>query len=188
MVFFKKRKKGGIDVMLLSFLVLFGVIFILMFYLYRIAIVQGVLSIKDGCDFSNLATYKEIDKVELGESNKIVFNENDMERILKIFKEYLSKNLNLDDNLNPSPSNKVITEPVRVKKMIIYSLENGITKIYTYNDGGIFEKQEKTGVVLTPNGKSVTATSVYTEVQFSIELMFNQTYTDEIKSYTDITN
>lgn len=185
----KRKQKGGVAVIILAMFIIFMAINIITGSIFREAIVEGAETIKTGSDFANLATYKYIDRFTLGSTGEIVFNESDCPKVLSIFKEYLSLNLNLNEDLSPKQDTGLLTKPVSVKKMIIYSVKDGTIESYTYTDSKkVFVKNSSSKKVFTPTKREVTSTSVYTEIEYSVGLMYGLEHTGTAYSYTDITN
>lgn len=188
---FKARKKGGIAIIILVMGAVFLIVNMIALTLFREGIMSGVDKVKDGSDFSNLATYKYIDRWKLGSTNELTFNEADLNKVLLTFKDYLGRNLNLDSNLSPIGENHLLNKPLVINKMIVYSLENNRITEYTYTkNNSIFKKKiyNPGDTVKTPQGRIVEKTSVYTEIEFGIDLMYGEEYTNVIPSYTDIIN
>lgn len=182
-----KKKKGGVSTLLVGMVAIYAIINIFAMFMFREAILIGAKSMKTSCDLSNLASYKYIDRIELGRSQQIIFDENDVNKVLSTFKEYLMKNMQLDNNLSPISKTSILVKPLTIKKMILYSFENGVVSVYTYTDiNPNFIKSNPKGSIKTPSGQEVEKTAIYTEVGYTIELMYGYEYEGVITSYTDI--
>lgn len=185
----QRRKKGNLSIYLIALFILFMVLSAVMLIYYKNSLMVGVQKIKNGCDFANLSTYKEIDRWKLGSSGEIIFNEADINKVLKTFNEYLALNLNLDSSLNSTTEEELITN-ISTNKIVVYSVDKqGVITEYSYSvSNPVFLKKvyDKGSKVITPNNKVVAKTSIYTEVNFTINLLFEQKYSNMIPTYTDI--
>lgn len=187
----KEKELGGIQVVLFSMFLLFFLILILSLLFTSYALSNYAMDMKNECDMSNLSTYKYISQQDLSQSGEAVIESADVNNVYQCFKQYLEKNMGLDSNLTPLNKNGYITQPLTINTMIIYSFKNGLLNEYEYTAGtGSFTTVYSgySGTVTAPTGQKVSHTSIYTEVQFTLNL-FNMgyTYTNSIKSYTGIT-
>lgn len=152
--------------------------------------------LKNGLDLSNLSVYKDISTEELGRTGNIMFNETDLNRAYNTFSSYLKKNFNLDGNLVCKNANSFIYGKLDVTDFRIYNvIDNRVTE-YKYNlSSGTFIKilDNVNYPVNTPNNKKVDKTSIYTQIDVNMKMIFK--YSDEnnskkitVASYTDAVN
>ncbi|WP_026883717.1 hypothetical protein [Clostridium akagii] len=194
MIKFKtKKKEGSVHIFLLTLFVIFFIYIMISMIVYRNVLVSTAFKFKTKSDFSNLAVYKYISKQELGKSGQIAFDDTDLNNCFNTFKQYLEKNLNLDDNLSPVQSNSLISKPFTINRIVIYSLRNGNLSVYTYTDSSktfVLTKVENnySNDVYTPSNRQVINTSVYTQVGFTIALIRGYSYQNVLTSFTDAVN
>lgn len=147
-------------------------------------------SLKTQCDFSNLATYKDISRTELSTKGDITFDEDSLTSALSTFKEYLISNLGTDENLNALNKDSNITNYV-IHKLIIYNVVDAKTTEYAYDDSSQTFKTvvtDNTSKITTPTGRTVTKTSVYTDVTYNLLLKFDYKFQGHVTSYTAAVN
>ena len=152
--------------------------------------------IKDSLDMSNLATYKEISKEELGSTGNIVFNEAQLIDAYNTFHKYLEKNFKLDVNLNAQNTDGFIDGKITINDFRIYNVKDNKITEYDYNlSSGMFIKIVDNAVfdIYTPKNVKVNKTSVYTSISVNMKMIFkyddeNNTKKITIHSYTDAVN
>ena len=143
---------------------------------------------------SELAVYKDIDMEELGKSDelrKIIIT--DYEKAFQTFNEYLCKNLNLDEDLNPRYIEyNFIKSRVNIDSFIIYNVYKDSIQTITYNgshdnkftDTGFIENAK--GSIISPKGNTIENTTVYAKISFNIRTIFNNEKTVSIEEESDI--
>lgn len=189
-----KKKKGNASIgalfiMLLFILSLFTGFVIEVYFIHAKAEIA-----QDDIVFSNLAAYKKIDKTILG-NDPSVFWLSDPYDTLEVFKYYLSKNMKLDEGLN-GKQGSIAKGNVKIKEYIIYNIEHNRAEIHRYNP----DKKEFTlesiddiqkSPIYSPTNVLITKTSIYTVIEFDIEVMMKGIDGDEktqmVEALTDIT-
>lgn len=188
----KFKHKGSIAIVWTWFVMLTIIIFLGVMEMYFINAKAEM--VQNDIVLSNLATYKNIDKKRLGDEPQ-VFCLSDPEAALKTFKEYLAKNMNLDNNL-VARENSVAKGNVIVKDYIIYNVEGTKAEVYTLNSNtNTFSKATITDInskpIYTPNKTRVTKTSIHATLRFNIEPIMKgilgATKEVEVTADTDIT-
>ena len=186
----KNKKKGEVSILtigLLSTMIIIMIGVISWYYYYLSVRIEGV---HDDLTYSNLATYKNIDMDAIA-SNINNIRIDDSTGTMDIFEQYLEKNMNLDSNLN-GLKGSLADGQVTVDELTFYNVYNNDIKILSYNnDTKNFVASEITdsqdNPVKTSNGKIVTKTSVYSTIEFNVDLLFNVKKKIKISVCTDIT-
>ena len=94
----------------------------------------------------------------------------DINKSYKAFVKTLKTNLDLDENMNAK--NPVYYRSIEIKDYIIYNVkENDITEIRYSSNGSNLNKVyvDGLGKVVAQNGETITRSSIYVEVEISIE-------------------
>jgi hypothetical protein len=172
MIKYTNNKKGHIGIAILMSWMLMIIIVLLMFAIEMYFInLKGAIA-QDNVMLSNLAIYKDLDLQALGDTPK-VFRINDANTALNTFKEYLSKNMDLDSNL-VGKSNSIAVGQVKINSYIIYNINGAAAEIYTYDRGTLsFVKTNIANInvtpIYTPLGTRVLKTTVHSKIDFMIE-------------------
>lgn len=187
-----KKHKGAISILVVWLLTLIILISLGILEMYLMNTKAEM--VQNDIVLSNLATYRDIDKKKLGDEPQ-VFCFSNPEVALKTFKEYLSKNMNLDSNL-VARENSIAKGKVNIKEYIIYNIEGAKAEIYTLNgNSGTFSKMIINDInskpIYTPNKTRVTKTSIHATLRFNIEPLLKGIVGErkevEITADTDIT-
>lgn len=162
------KKAGQIELMTGLFLVLFFTFFLLcQLQLLLYQTVGGY--VEDALAASNLAS-AVIDLEEYGLSHQIIIAE--PEEAFHRYQTALKGNLNLGENWEcRSPS--MIAGVVEIRKYIIYNVREKDVDIYTYNgeSGSWIWEKERLGEVYSPDGIRIESTSIYSEIEFPVEII-----------------
>ena len=167
------KKKGSISVWVLSL----GLLFILVLtasgaidiYLVNIKADKA----RDDIVLSNLAVYADLDMTQLAKTPRIfkLRNSNDA---VKLFKQYIQKNMALDTNMNGT-ENSIAVGQVKIKEYIIYSVMGDNIEISKYNpSNGSFTTSVVNRTITpvkAPNGVEIKETSIYTVLNMNFEVM-----------------
>lgn len=190
----RKKEKGEVQfyVLIVCFLML---IFMVLSYVAEKALVDDKINtLKNKADAANLSVYKVIDRNELASTGNIVFSETDLNSALNTYVLYLKDNLNLNDDLCPTDKQSFIDGNVQITDLRLYSVEGNLTTEYDFNaENNTWTKAKSnvTDVLITPNNRRVTKTSVYTEIKVKIHMLLKMNDADrtiKIPSYTDAVN
>ncbi|MBE6047151.1 MAG: hypothetical protein E7213_01880 [Clostridium sp.] len=204
------KKKGTVAVFAT---VVFTITTIIIFIVYIVTlnIIQDEAEMSsDDLVSSELAVYKNINLRSLGESKNLdllVFSD-DSEQILKpyiTFIEFLMKNFNVNEKLQPIYKVNFIKGQINVKEFIIYNvMENEIEEINYKNvlncttsdlNGFLENKSNPCTItkhkidieeVKTPKGNVVEHTTIYAKISFQIETLFRNSKTVNLEEETDI--
>lgn len=187
----REKKDGAIQVFILIPFIIFFLLLIYEIFTIRYTLSVFIADFKTNVDMANFATYKYISQRELSQSGQIVIESSDLNNVYSTFKEYLCKNQKLDNDLRPLKQSSYFSEPLVIKRIIVYSFKDGLLTEYQYDyTSKTFSTilSNYSGSVKTPTGRDVTKTSIYTEVGFTLNL-FGTPFTDKtIVSYTDVVN
>lgn len=167
------KKKGSISVWVLSL----GLLFILVLTasgaidIYLVNIKAD--KVRDDIVLSNLAVYADLDMTQLAKTPRIfkLRNSNDA---VKLFKQYIQKNMALDTNMNGT-ENSIAVGQVKIKEYIIYSVMGDNIEISKYNpSNGSFTTSVVNRTITpvkAPNGVEIKETSIYTVLNMNFEVM-----------------
>lgn len=189
------KKDGHIAIGLLAAFLLILVVVIAMFGIEIFFLNLKAEKTQDDIVLSNLASYKDIDKLGLAESTKI-FRIGDPNAAFNTFKFYLEKNMLLDSNLN-GLNHSIAVGKVNIKQYIIYNIAGNTAQIYTLDPkSNIFTETNITDITLNPvynpDGVSIKNTSIYTvlNINFDVALkgILGNTRSADVKATTDIKN
>lgn len=124
------------------------------------------LYLEDALAASNLAS-AVVNVEEYGISHRILID--DPDDAYDRYKWALRENLNLDDEWQ-GHTGSIVEGPVSIECYQVYNVsENGVT-IYHYDSNGIkHERQEPPGSIAAPDGTMIEATSVYSEIAFTVK-------------------
>ena len=134
---------------------------------------------------SNLAS-AIIDLEEYGKTHKISIP--NPESAFALYREALSVNLELDENLNTT-NRDFISSQVEIKQYIVYNLWEDTIEIFVLDGNGKRKSctTARKGTVFTPDNIPVETTTIYSKVGFWVEgLMGQKIYAEKEKSI-DIT-
>lgn len=165
------RRKGSIEWVTGLFFLLF--LAILLCAQMQIAIYQSSsLYLEDALAASNLAS-AVIDLEEYGISHTVRIAE--PADAYAAYVRAVKKNLNLDENWECANSS-LISGKVTVADYIVYNVEEDAVHIFRVSENGRIHTWEGVpGHVTAPNGVTVTATGVYSELSFPVEGLFGVT-------------
>ena len=125
--------------------------------------------VEDALAASNLAS-AIIDVEEYGRSHIVRID--DTNHAFHRYRQALKENLNLDENwmcANPS----FISGPVSIAKYVIYNVEGSqVTWISVNENNSRILGQDRLGQVYAPNGKRIEDTSIYSEICFTVNGVF----------------
>ncbi len=165
-----KKDKGSVEYSMCIMLLTVSVLLILFCFRIRSARVEKAY-LEDGLATANLAAIV-IDADRFGETEELVIS--DTEEAYERFQKALKTNLNLDDSYL-SHDTFLMETPLKVLEFHIYNVEeDGIVHvIYDGNGSKITELMGLSGV-MTPNGKEVESTTVYSKIEFDVKGFLTQ--------------
>ena len=190
----RKKEKGAVQFYVLIVCFLMLIFMVLSYVAERVLIDDKINTLKNKADAANLSVYKVIDRNELASTGNIVFSETDLNSALNTYVLYLKDNFNLNDDLCPTDKKSFIDGNVQITDLRLYSVKDNLTTEYDFNaENNTWTKAKSsvTDVLITPNNRRVTKTSVYTEIKVKIHMLLKMNDTDrtiKIPSYTDATN
>lgn len=183
-----KKRKGfsSILALFLMYLILCLLLFSVDRYLFNVK----ARKVQTDVLLSNLTSYSEIDLKLLGKMPQ-VFNIKSPLNSLLIFKTYLGKNMKLDNNLN-ALNNSMVKDKVTIESYIVYNITGNKVDIYTYDSfNNTFQLITVNDYIVTPvkspDGKTITKTSVYTKIQYFIEPLMSGIVGNRISLEEEIT-
>lgn len=122
--------------------------------------------LEDALALSNLAS-AVIDVEEYGISHQLVIS--DPLQAYERYRMAVKGNLNLDDSWQ-CPAGKLISGPVRVVNYTVYSVTDYGVTVTSFDESGFLRQwSEPLGSAVAPNGVSVEATSIYSEIAYQID-------------------
>lgn len=128
------------------------------------------LYLEDALAASNLAS-AVIDVEEYGVSHTILLTDP-----VEAYGRYLQAvkgNLNLNSEWRGN-AGSLVQGPVRIVSYIVYNVKNGIVTIYRFDENGnLSQWQESLGNAESPNHVPIVSTSVYSELSFEVEGIFD---------------
>ena len=171
-MFVKKTKKGefGAIMSIIPIAIVLPVC-VMMLCLY---VAQSIKeNVQDALTLSCLAGAL-IDTKEYAETNNIVVET--PVKTYQYFQEYMKKNLSLAGDMSPKNENSFITGPIIVKDFIVYSKYDDKFYVSDVLHESAESQQWEDGRIVTnpssPDGKNVTKTSVYANIEFPMRTMF----------------
>lgn len=124
------------------------------------------LYLEDALAASNLAS-AVIDVEEYGISHRVKIS--NVWAAYELYKDAVKGNLQLNDSWECANS-ALIAGPVIIESYIVYNVdEDGVNIYQVASGGGVTVSQGVRGSVRAPNGKVITATSVYSEISFPVK-------------------
>lgn len=165
-----KKDNGSVEYSMCVMLLAVSVLLILFCFRIRSARVEKAY-IEDGLATANLAA-AVIDTDIYGETEELVISDTD-EAYLR-FQRSLKVNLNLDEDFRPYGT-FLMENPVKILEFHIYNVrEDGIVHV-VYDEHGA-KSTERLGLsgVITPNGKEVESTTVYSRIEFDVKGFLSQ--------------
>ena len=190
----RKKEKGEVQFYVLIVCFLMLIFMVLSYVAERVLIDDKINTLKNKADAANLSVYKVIDRNELASTGNIVFSETDLNSALNTYVLYLKDNLNLNDDLCPTDKKSFIDGNVQITDLRLYSVKGNLTTEYDFNaENNTWTKVKSNvpDVLITPNNRRVTKTSVYTEIKVKIHMLLKMDNADrtlKIPSYTDAVN
>lgn len=195
-----KKQKGTIVV---AATVIFTITTILILVVYSVTlnIIQDEAEMSsDDLVSSELAVYKDIDLRVLGESkelNLLIFKYDDSNKDLNLkyyftFLDYLKKNFNLNDNMEPVNNFNFIKSKVKVDVFTIYNVIGQDVEILDYKNRAekiecVYSKViDGRNKVTTPKGTEIENTTIYSRISFDIEGLFKNKKNVTLDEETDI--
>lgn len=159
------KSKGQVDIVVGMFLVL--IVFIMVLFGFKTTQMMVVSAyVEDALAASNLASAL-IDLETYGKSHEIIIKE--PESAFVLFREALCHNLRLDDSLQSTNGESVITD-LWIPEYRVYNVSEDKVMVYIIDGNGIIQDQYngKKGEIVTPDGVCVNSTTVYSKVFFEI--------------------
>ncbi len=124
------------------------------------------LYLEDALAASNLAS-AVVDVEEYGISHTILID--DPDEAYQRYKWAVRGNLNLDDTWK-GKAGSIVQGSVHIVNYTIYNVYGDSVRIYSYDENGLVAEWQGTfGYVTAPNGRTVEATSVYSEITFTVK-------------------
>jgi uncharacterized protein YpmB len=185
-----EKKQGSIVVEATIFFLIIS-LFIFLFYITGLQQAKAEREmVSDDIISSELATFKDIDTIKLGQSQNLdLLVITDDDKAFESFKRYLQINLNLDDSFQPTDAN-FIKSKVNIDDFYIYNVYDTYIEVCHLNSSGSFDKKsiaKNTGAVRTPKDTEVTATTIYCKISFEIEGLFSSKVKVSTSEQVDIT-
>ena len=176
-----RKRKGFANIMVI--LLLYLILCILLFSVDRYLTNAKARKVQTDILLSNLATYGEIDLKLLGKMPQI-FSIKSPTNSFMIFKTYLEKNMELDSSLNALDSSMVVGK-VTVESYIVYNVTGNKVETYTCDTfNNTFSLNTVADYTLTqvksPNGVTITKTSIYTKIQYFIQPLMKGIVGDKV--------
>ena len=160
-----KKEQGFSEIVVSMFFVV--IVVICLSFALKIRMVRLTrANLEDGLTISTLSALI-FDVDELSASGTACV---DINKSYKAFVKTLKTNLDLDENMNAK--NPVYYRSIEIKDYIIYNVkENDITEIRYSSNGSNLNKVyvDGLGKVVAQNGETITRSSIYVEVEISIE-------------------
>lgn len=188
-----KKKKGNLIIQV-SAISLFYILFIVCMFAftkYRISAESEIVS--DALVSSNLAalTTKNLDIDLLSQDpNKNIIIVKDPNEALKTFEMHLKYNLGLDDDYVAKNSISSMKGKVDIKRFIIYNVQGSDATAYELNpttlNFSVINYPNGKGNVYTPKGTKVEASTIHSQIGFTLETIFNDSMYVEFSEDTDI--
>lgn len=165
-----KKRKGQFEVPMSMFAII--LIILLMFQFVqsvRFHVVRS--SIEDGLAASNLAAAL-IDLEEYGISHKIVIKE--PTESYAIFKTALQANMHLDGDYRPY-NQAIFEDAVNIESFIIYNVNENDIEVITQNEDTyqVQMYENSLGTLQAPNGIVIESTSIYSEITFQVQVIYD---------------
>lgn len=188
-----KKKKGNLIIQV-SAIFLFYILFIVCMFAftkYRISAESEIVS--DALVSSNLAalTIKnlDIDLLSQDPSKDIVILK-DPNEVLKTFQRHLKYNLGLDENYAPKNSISSIKGKVDIKRFSIYNVQGNDVTVYELNptilNFSVKNYPNGKGNIYTPKGTKVEASTIHSQIGFTLETIFKDSMHVEFSEDIDI--
>lgn len=165
-----KRDKGSVEYSMCIMLLMVSVLLILFCFRIRSARVEKTY-LEDGLASANLAA-AVIDTDRYGETEELVIT--DTAGAYQTFQKALKTNLNLDDSFMPRDTYLMET-PLKIQEFHIYNVEeDGITHVIYDSNGSKVTQEMALGGAVTPNGKEIESTTVYSRIEFDVKGFLTQ--------------
>lgn len=188
-----KKKKGNLIIQV-STIFLFYILFIVCMFAftkYKISAESEIVG--DALVLSNLAalTIKnlDIDLLSQDPSKDIVILK-DSNEALKTFQRHLKYNLGLDENYAPKNSISSIKGKVDIKRFTIYNVQGNDVAVYELNptilNSSVKNYPNGKGNIYTPKGTKVEASTIHSQIGFTLETIFKDSMYVEFSEDTDI--
>lgn len=188
-----KKKKGNL-VIQVSAIFLFYILFIVCMFAftkYKISAESEIVG--DALVSSNLAalTTKNLDIDLLSQDpSKDIIIVKDPYEAFKTFERHLKYNLGLDDKLMPINSISSMKGKVDIKKFIIYNVKGNDITAYELNPTtlgfSVINYPNGKGNVYTPKGNLVEASTIHSQIGFTLSTIFNNSMYVEFSEDADI--
>lgn len=190
-----KKKKGSASAIVLLFCGLLPILVLLgSFIVERFALNTTADIARDSIVFSNLACYKDIDKLALGDTpSKFKFS--DPNAVINTFKTYLETNMRLDSNMSGVPGSIAVGQVI-IKNYIIYNIDGNTAEIITYDyTTGSFTTTTNNDITanpaISPCGTTIKKTAIHTTIEFKMQPilqgLLGKTRIVDVMADTDIT-
>jgi hypothetical protein len=173
-----KSNNGSGTIYIVSILALIGLISLLTSYIIRMKMIEITNeNAQDAVALSNLASAL-LDQTEYEKTRRILVK--DFERSYLVYVDSLQENMNLSYEM--FPRNSYITSKVEIFEYSIYNVEGkDITQIQRTLRNGIAVTEtliyrNQVGFLKTPDGITITNTTIYSKIGFSIKGIMNQTH------------
>lgn len=122
--------------------------------------------LEDALALSNLAS-AVVDVEEYGISHNLVIT--DPWLAYERYKTAVKGNLNLNDQWE-CPADGIITGPVNIVNFTVYSVSGSDVEISRFDENGLLTQWKETlGSAVAPNGITIEATGVYSEISYQLE-------------------
>lgn len=188
-----KKKKGNLIIQV-SAISLFYILFIVCMFAftkYKISAESEIVG--DALVSSNLAVLTtknlDIDLLSQDPSKDIVIVK-DSNEALKTFQRHLKYNLGLDEDYLPKNSISSMKGKVDIKRFIIYNVQGSNVTVYELNPATlnftVTNYPNGKGNIYTPKGTKVEASTIHSQIGFTLETIFNNCIYVEFSEDTDI--
>jgi hypothetical protein len=188
-----KKKKGNLIIQV-SAISLFYILFIVCMFAftkYKISAESEIVG--DALVSSNLAALTtknlDIDLLSQDPSKDIVIVK-DPNEALKTFQRHLKYNLGLDEDYVPKNSISSMKGKVDTKRFIIYNVQGSNVTVYELNPATlnftVTNYPNGKGNIYTPKGTKVEASTIHSQIGFTLETIFNNSIYVEFSEDTDI--
>ena len=176
-----KKDKGLIEYSLSLIFLMICIFVVLLVFSYRRSIVERYY-IEDGLAASTLAA-AVIDTDIYGETEDLIISNTD--NAYMVFKQTLKTNLGLDDAFI-LVNRTFMDSEVNVQEFRIYNMKDGLITEVLYDEHGNKQMQVLGSGVLTPNGKEVESTTIYSKIEFDVKGYMNHVQRQTMEYCADV--
>ncbi|MBO5461185.1 MAG: hypothetical protein J5983_05270 [Ruminococcus sp.] len=176
-----KKDKGLIEYSLSLIFLMICIFVVLLVFSYRRSIVERYF-VEDGLAASTLAA-AIIDTDIYGETEELIISDTDGAYLA--FKQTLKTNLGLDNNYMPA-NTTFMESQVGLLEFRVYNVKDGIVTETFYDDHGNKQIQVLGSTAVTPNGKEVESTTVYSKIEFDVKGYMNHVQRQTMEYCADV--